>query len=290
MSEEEKACKWLPLEEALQAFVLNDTGTEGADHIRPLHWYVACRLVIEGGFMPEEVTPRPPFVVREQGRRRFLEFTGEGGTGERTLLGGLKTKAVDVVVIKDGIGPVFAVSLKGTIKAFRNLTNRMEEAVGDCTNLHIAYPALVYGFLHVLRGNREGQETPSNDIAIRPNGEIVEGIRRYHEVMERLADRDDVRAETSKYEAICLAVVDPVLSPAGRIKTVECFPGADSKLLLRDFFPKLYAQYDLRYVYAAPALVKKTLRCEWDAESPILKDQRIVGYEPRIAHAGDEQE
>lgn len=76
--------------------------------------------------------------------------------GELTVLGGLKTKDVDVVVSEPGIGPCVAVSIKGTLNAFRNLTNRMEEAVGDCTNLHISYPNLVYGFLHVLRGNREG--------------------------------------------------------------------------------------------------------------------------------------
>ena len=44
------------------------------------------------------------------------------------MLGGLKTKDVDVVVSKPGIGPCVAVSIKGTLNAFRNLTNRMEEA------------------------------------------------------------------------------------------------------------------------------------------------------------------
>ena len=82
-----------------------------------------------------------------------------GSRGERTILGGLKTKDVDVVVAKHGIGPVMAVSMKGTLNAFRNLTNRMEEAVGDCTNLHISYPALVYGFLQVMRANRERGRT-----------------------------------------------------------------------------------------------------------------------------------
>ncbi len=48
--------------------------------------------------------------------------------GELTVLGGLKTKDVDVVVSKPGIGPCVAVSIKGTLNAFRNLTNRMEEA------------------------------------------------------------------------------------------------------------------------------------------------------------------
>ena len=38
--------------------------------------------------------------------------------------------------------------------AFRNLTNRMEETIGECTNLHITYPALVFGYLFIIRANR----------------------------------------------------------------------------------------------------------------------------------------
>ena len=53
-----------------------------------------------------------------------------------------------------GLGPVVAVSCKGMTGAFRNLTNRMEETVGECTNLHIIYPALVLGYLFVVRANR----------------------------------------------------------------------------------------------------------------------------------------
>ena len=40
--------------------------------------------------------------------------------------------------------------------AFRNLTNRMEETIGECTNLHITYPALVFGYLFLIRANRPG--------------------------------------------------------------------------------------------------------------------------------------
>ena len=82
---------------------------------------------------------------RSGARSKLVHDPGLGGTGERTVYGGLKTKNVDVVVTKEGIGPVLAVSCKGAIGAFRNLTNRMEEAVGDCTNLQIAYPPLVCG-------------------------------------------------------------------------------------------------------------------------------------------------
>src|SRR6266511_4250491 len=53
---------------------------------------------------------------------------------------GLKSKAVDVVVTKEANGPVLAISVKGTGNAFWNLTNRMEEAIGDSANLHITHP------------------------------------------------------------------------------------------------------------------------------------------------------
>jgi hypothetical protein len=139
-------CRMIDQSEAFRVFATFEGQTQSQAHIKPIHWYVACRLVLEGGFLPEDITPRPPFKSRKRGGTWELTYdasVAEGG--ERTLLGGLKTKNVDVVVVKEGIGPVLAISCKGAIGAFRNLTNRMEEAVGDCTNLHITYPALVTG-------------------------------------------------------------------------------------------------------------------------------------------------
>ena len=107
--------------------------------------------------------------------------------------------------------------MKGTLNAFRNLTNRMEEAVGDCTNLHISYPALVYGFLQVMRANREAEGVSPNDVAICHDGEVSDAISRYHDVMARLAGRDDVRSEVTKYEAVALALVDPDPPQVGEI-------------------------------------------------------------------------
>ncbi len=284
MAKKPVKCEWINLADALKAFVLCESGHQGAGHIKPLHWYVSCRLVLEGGFHPDDITPRPPFVVvQSRNRRLVLEHDpNTAGTGERTVLGGLKTKAVDVVVTKDGVGPVVAVSMKGTLNAFRNLTNRMEEAVGDCTNLHIAYPALVYGFLQVMRANREADGVPQNDVAICQDGQVSEAIRRYHDVMARLADRADVREETTKYEAVALALASPDEPTVGEL--VATFPAEDSPLLLADFFAKLYRQYDQRFVYAAPALRTTTRRLEWHPESPALSDPRTADYSVRVAH------
>jgi hypothetical protein len=203
-----------------------------------------------------------------------------GSSGECTILGGLKTKAVDVVVAKPGIGPVFAVSMKGTLNAFRNLTNRMEEAVGDCTNLHISYPALVYGFLHVMRANREGPGVNPNDVAICQNGDVSDAISRYHDVLARLAGRDDLRADTTRYEAVGLALVNADLPQVGEI--VKTFPPEDSPLSIKRFFEKLYGQYDQRFIYAAPRLESITRRLVWAPESPALNENRTLEYEARV--------
>ncbi|TDW25636.1 hypothetical protein EV128_11766 [Rhizobium azibense] len=205
--------------------------TQSASHIKPLHWYVSCRLVIEGGFDPDDITPRPPFrVVRRSGRAPILHYDPSlAGGGERTVLGGLKTKNVDVVVTRDGIGPVMAISCKGVTGAFRNLTNRMEETIGECTNLHITYPALVLGYLVLLRGNRQSEEAleeaaeivaasndpqpagkvlAANDIAIAIGGEPVAGIVRFHNALRELVGRRGIRDDVSRYEAIGFGLVE----------------------------------------------------------------------------------
>jgi hypothetical protein len=286
MAKTTPTCQWISLREALTAFVQNVSGHQGSGHIKPLHWYVACRLVVEGGFLPDDITPRPPFAVTRYGGKVILEHVPEKGcSGERTILGGLKTKDVDVVVTKNGIGPVIAVSMKGTLNAFRNLTNRMEEAVGDCTNLHISYPALVYGFLQVLRANREAEGVQPNDVAICLDGEVSDAIARYHDVMARLAGRDDVRSETTKYEAVALALINPDPPQVGEI--CKTFPPDNSPLLLSSFFAKLYQQYDQRFIYAAPRLEPITRRVLWDPESPAFAGSRVLEYDVRVGYPED---
>ena len=188
-----------------------------------------------------------------------------------------------------------AVSLKGTLNAYRNLTNRLEEAVGDCTNIHIAYPALVYGFLHLIRANHEGP-VPENgrkflqtdscgnvkveDIAVRASQEIGSGIRRYHDAISRLARRRDLRNDITRYEALGLILVSPEEDAIG---TPVFYPPETSVLHFDRFFPALYEQYDLRFVYGASALASKTRRIQWDADSPVLSDPRLDGIEARVA-------
>ena len=228
-----QVCNWISQGHALHHFATFTGRTQGQRHSKPLHWHVACRLVLEGGFRPDEIQPRPPFIATKKGRRNLLRFDQSIATGtEATLLGGLKTKDVDVVVSKAGIGPGLAVSCKGMTGALRNLVNRMEETIGECTNLHIPYPALVLGYLFAIRAHQAtkrglaGESTKSgipesgialNDIVISSHGEPVEQIRRFHSALCELAGRRGIRDELSRYESVALALVSVRGTNAGKV-------------------------------------------------------------------------
>jgi hypothetical protein len=184
---DKRPCRWISRDEAFKAFATHKGGVQSAQHIKPLHWYIATRLVLEGGFNPEHIKPRPPFeMVRRGGKnkRTLLTFNAEvADWKEQVILGGLKTKNVDVVVTNPDLGPVVAISCKGVTKAFRNLTNRMEDTIGECTNLHITYPALVLGYVVLLRANRtvqDAREAPApeereDSVSEGEVAEIIEG-------------------------------------------------------------------------------------------------------------------
>jgi hypothetical protein len=304
-------CQWISGPDAFKQFATHEGKTQSARHIKPLHWYIACRLVLEGGFRPDDITPRPPFVVTEQrgarGRSRYLLSYDPAlaGTGEQIVLGGLKTKNVDVVVNRFPVGPVLAVSCKGVTKAFRNLTNRMEETIGECTNLHITYPAMVIGYFAVIRANRtiedvleapeldrddtatdpgEGAtETPAgqlstravetiqaNDIAIQRDGSTADGIVRFHAALCEMTGRRGIRDEISRYEAMTIALIEPKGDQAGNV--FPGFPPDDSALRLEPFFQTLYQRYEERFVYGAPLLADRglTTRLQWDPDSSVF--------------------
>ncbi len=294
---EKQICRLVDLRTALRHFVTYDGPTQSQEHIKPLHWYVACRLVLEGGFHPDDITPHPPFeVIRKKGEMLLHYDPTKATGGERTILGGLKTKNVDVVVTKNGLGPVMAVSCKGAIGALRNLTNRMEEAIGDCTNLHITYPAMVCGYLFVMRAHHEadisasGQRTrelQANDIVLQADGSPVLSVLRFHSALRELMGRGGIRNDVSRYEAVAFALVETSGEEAGRI--FGDFPPADSRLRSERFFDTLYRHYDERYVYGAPDLNSITRRLAWSPDSPVFESgKRGIGsvfevdFEPRL--------
>lgn len=205
------------------------------------------------------------------------------------MLGGLKTKNVDVVATKSTLGPVLAVSCKGVTKAFRNLTNRMEETIGECTNLHITYPALVLGYLVAIRANRLADESVSrtaseaegaasqlsaNDIAIQKGGSPVEGIIKFHAALRELTGRRGIRNDISRYEAIALAMIDMTEAEMGAL--LSSFPAVESPLRLEQFFNALYLRYDERYVYSAPLLKGVTERLQWSPLSAVFNSEKGI--------------
>jgi hypothetical protein len=290
--------RWTSEADALRTFATSTDATQSAAHIKPLHYYVACRLVLEGGFRPEEITPRPPFRLEERRGENHLSYAPESaGGGEATILGGLKTKNVDVVVMKPGIGPVIAISCKGMTGALRNLTNRMEETIGETTNVHITYPALVFGYLFLLRANRsveaivdaasgiEHDERSAamrrNDVAVGDDGSPVEALLRFDNALRGMNGRRSIRNDIARYESVALALVDTGDAP-GRISAD--FPTAGSGIRIENFFSTLYARYDERFVFSAPVLGKVTRRLEWLSSSSVFGPDGItaaLGYEPR---------
>lgn len=293
-------CEWMNRSDAIREFVTYAGPTQGQRHIKPLHWYVACRLVLEGGFWPHEITPRPPFVAVRRRRERHLEFDPSVATSsEATVLGGLKTKSVDVVVTKEGVGPVLAISCKGMTGALRNLVNRMEETIGECTNLHITYPALVLGYLFVIRANQastasengpssEDETLPSriafNDVAVGAADQPVESLKRFHAALQELTGRRGVREDVSRYEAVALALASVQDGSIGDI--LEGYPASGSPLRIEGFFDALYRCYDERYVYSAPALAPLTRRVEWSRDSSALAVEGAPVLDYRMRFAG----
>src|SRR5262245_45620266 len=298
-----RICQWVNLRQALRHFATYIGPTQSQQHIKPLHWYVACRLVLEGGFHPDSITPRPPFAVVTRRRESILECAPNLATGsERTILGGLKTKSVDVVMTKEGIGPVLAVSCKGMTGAFRNLTNRMEETIGECTNLHITYPAMVFGYLFIIRANRAAEviaevgteervparTLAANDIAMQRGGAPVEAILRFHAALRELTGRRGIRNDGSRYEAVALALIETAGAETGEV--LAGFPPSDSPLQLEQFFQTLYLRYEERYLYGAPELRAVTQRLAWSPTSPVFGHAEseasgfpALDYAPRLA-------
>ena len=280
---------FLHFRNALRVFASADSH-QSQEHIKPTHRYTAIRLVVEGGFLPEEVFPHPPLLANSIGAHLSLEYAPSAETsGELTVFGGMKTKQIDVVVLKSGIGPVVAISVKGTFRAYRNLVNRMEEAIGDSTNLHVMYPGLVYGFLSLLRANREEHGYSRNDVGITRDGTISPQIRRYWSALSEMTGRRFVRNDFTRYESVASALVENNPDLLGAIS--EEFPPADSLLRVEHFFKRLFEVYDLRFPFRADHLIAPR-RVAWRRDSPFFEYisnqfhaplDSIFGYAPRLS-------
>jgi len=248
---------------------------QSGEHIKPLTRYCATRLVLEGGFPPEWISPRPPFTSSKKSNAIYaLKYDPEqADDSEARVLGGIKYKDVDVTVVVPGIGPALAISAKNTGNAFRNLTNRMEEALGECTNVHLMYPGFVFGFLHFLRFRSVG-EAAKPDASFTDEDEPLPAITRYHEVLNSLSGRRLITDPVMRYEAVGLVIYsDSASSPVWKN-----FPMPTSEVHFSKFFDTLYRLYDLRYAYPDPD--GPNIRKEWKLPSD-MKDRvvdKAVGF------------
>lgn len=222
---------------------------------------MARRLTLEGGFLPENITPSTELISKKvtNERARLGSVDDRKGEVESTVLGKYRTKAIDVVVTDEEAGPVLGVSVKTTGKAFRNLTNRVEELVGDAANVHGWYPGFVYGFLHVIKKVRLSEVDDDNDASFTDDDKPLDYTRRLHDVLKSLNGRDAISGPTDIYESTCLLVLEK--TDNGIIIEPD-FPPSDSPIRFEHFFDQMYEVYDHRYCY----LPARTHHCRnfWD--------------------------
>lgn len=265
---------------------------QSADLVDSLRWYVASRLVIEGGFDPDWVRPRPPITVDRNRQGSFLSHDPDAAKpGRRTLLGALKAARPDVTVTIPTIGPVLALSLEGkegggvARGGVPEITGDLESTAGACVNLHMVYPALVYGFWHVLGTRQIHDLVPSalSDPDAGPgdhgdhslwNGAHAATIRRYHDALVRLSERDDIRDDPSRYEACALTLVEHGAGQQDGIPNSD-YPPLGSLLDYDRMFRRLYAVYDHRFVNSTTALRRTTERKAWHRDSPLFAERGV---------------
>ena len=77
------SCQWTTQSEAFRHFATYEGRTQSQRHIKPLHWYVACRLVLEGGFRPSEIQPRPRSIFMQDARTTFSSLGSQRGAAKR---------------------------------------------------------------------------------------------------------------------------------------------------------------------------------------------------------------
>jgi hypothetical protein len=240
--------------------------------------------VLEGGFPPEWVSPRPPFSSKRKNNAVYeLEYAEGGGDKvERRILGGIKYKNVDVTAVVNGLGPALGISAKSTGNAFRNLTNRMEEALGECTNIHLMYPGFVFGFLHLIKFNKESEVGNPQDASFDEDDRPLAPIARYHEVLVALSGRSAITDPGMRYESVSLLVYR---CREGHAEIWPKYPPPNSPVHFSRFFQRLYELYDVRYAYPDPdgPNIRKAWQPQGSAIPTTLDEKLPFPWELRLA-------
>jgi hypothetical protein len=259
-------------------------GTQSSEHIKPINAYCAARLVLEGGIPPEWVSPRPPLLSKRISNTVYgLDYhAAAANRTERRILGGIKYKNVDVTAVVNGLGPAIGVSTKSTGNAFRNLTNRMEEALGECTNVHLMYPGFVFGFLHLIKFSKASEVGNPQDTSFGEDDRPLALLTRYHEVLVALSGRQTITDPGMRYESVGLLVYR---CRKGHAEIWPNYPPVDSPVHFSRFFQRLYDLYDLRFAYPDPD--GPNIRKEWQLQGSSIRskydEDLAFPWEPRLA-------
>ncbi len=251
-------------------------GTQSGKHIKAIHAYCAARLVLEGGILPEWISPRPPLLAKRISNATYgLSYSASAESGSETrVLGGIKYKSVDVTAVVNDLGPAIGISAKSTGNAFRNLTNRMEEALGECTNVHLMYPGFVFGFLHLIKFSKASETRSPQDASFAEDDEPLPLMKRYHEVLVALSGRHAITDPGMRYESVGLLVYR---CQGSRAEIWPNYPPSDSPVHFSRFFKRLYDLYDLRFGYPDPD--GANIRKAWQPEGrsiPSKFDQKLA--------------
>jgi hypothetical protein len=163
-----------------------------------------------------------------------------------------------------------------------NLTNRMEEALGECTNVHLMYPGFVFGFLHLIKFSRESEAGNPQDASFSEDDKPLPSIARYHEVLVALSGRHAITEPGMRYESVGLLVYR---WRDGQAEIWPNYPSSDSPVHFSRFFQRLYDLYDLRFAYPDPD--GPNIRKEWRTQGPAIPekfDQNLAfPWEVRLA-------
>ena len=256
---------------------------QSGQHIKPVNNYCSTRLVLEGGFPPEWVLPRPPLCSKRINNRlhNLVYDENTASTSERSVLGGIKFKRVDLTAVVPNIGPALAISTKSTGNAFRNLTNRMEETLGECTNIHLMYPGIVLGFFHLIKFVRVNDADDIHDASFDNKDEPLSAIRNYHDVLVSISRRNAITDPGWRYEAVALLIYQ---CRDGQASIWDKYPPIESPVHFSMFFKRLYDLYDVRYVYPDPdgpsarkewKTEKKEIPSRFDSKTPFAWELRL---------------
>lgn len=168
-----------------------------------------------------------------------------------------RSKAFDVCWPLKG-DPKILISVKSMQNAYRNLTNRIEEAIGDSAVLRLYNSNAVFGFFFFILDGRVAGGTGEQGVSLRKTG--AKGIAPFLELIEDGGDFFDL-SDIARYRKPVKIIKTP--RPAkGRLNSISV---AEQSLLdLVSAVPKLQSDIHYDSIAFLPACIKRVKPDKWD--------------------------